>query len=161
MDNTIKLTKDDRLVLEIETDEGIKTGESLVFDLEDIELPLKYQKMIEEEKKNRNWLKNQEIIISKKQETPKKGTFMTSKELEKIKVLNSFFNKEIEIYNMFLGENGVQKLLNGRKMGWTRLREIDKVIETYIVPKLKIKKDTIINKIETLYSNLDDKRVIK
>ena len=45
MDNTIRLSKDDRLVLEIVTDEGDKTGEYLTFDLEDIELPLKYQKM--------------------------------------------------------------------------------------------------------------------
>lgn len=161
MDNTIRLSKDDRLVLEIVTDEGDKTGEYLTFDLEDIELPLKYQKMLEEERKNRNWLKNQEVILSKKQDVKKKGAFMTEKELETVKVVNSFFNKEVEIYNMFLGENGVQKLLNGRPMGWTRLNEINKIIETYIVPKLNIKKDTIINKIKSTYSLDESKQVLK
>lgn len=161
MDNIIKLNQDDRLILEIVTDKGEKTGEYLIFDLEDIELPLKYSNMLEEEKKNKNWLNNQEVILSKKQDFKKKGSYLSNNELERVKNLNTFFNKEIEIYNMFLGENGVQKLLNGRKMGWTRLKEINKIIEKYVLPKLDIKKETIINKIKDVYSINEDKEVLK
>ena len=160
MDNYIQLNKDDRLKLEIITDDGKPTGEYLVFDLEDIELPLKYQKLLEEEKKNRQWIRNQEIIINKREDVKGKK-LMSKNEEDLIRAVNEFFNKEIEIYNMFLGENGVQKLLNGRPMGWTRLKEIDEIIEKYIIPKLDIKKESIKDKIKNKYGNIQDKEVLK
>ena len=52
---------------------------------------------------------------------------------------------------MFLGENGVQKLLNGRKLGWTSLRNIDKIIEKQILPYIDINMDKIADKIEKTY----------
>ena len=161
MENIIKLNQDDRLVLDIVTADGEKTGDYLVFDLEDIELPLKYANMLEEERKNRSWLKNQEIILSKKQDVKNKKDYLSKNEIERVKIYNSFYKKEIEIYNEFLGENGVQKLLHGRKMGWTRLEEINKIISTYILPKLDMKKETIINKIENIYSIDANKEVMK
>ncbi len=161
MDNIIKLNNDDRLRLDIVTADGEKTGEYLVFDLEDIELPLKYATMIEEERKNRNWLKNQEVILSKKQDTKNKKDYLSKNELERIKIYNEFYKREIEIYNEFLGENGVEKLLHGRKMGWTRLKEINDIISKYVLPKLKIKKENIINKIESMYSTDASKEVLK
>jgi hypothetical protein len=53
---------------------------------------------------------------------------------------------------MFLGENGVQKLLNGREIGWDTLKEIDEIIEKAILPKLEINADSIKNKIINKYS---------
>ena len=46
-DNVIKLGKSDVLRLSIRTNEGKEIGEYLEFDLNDIELPLKYQELIE------------------------------------------------------------------------------------------------------------------
>ena len=66
MENFIQLNKDDVLRLEIRTDDGKSTGEFLEFDLEDIELPLKYQEMSEMEKRNQQNLRNQFLIIDKK-----------------------------------------------------------------------------------------------
>ena len=159
-DNYIQLNKDDRLKLEIVTDTGESTGEYLIFDLEDIELPLKLQKMLDDAKKNEQWIKNQELIIKKREDV--KGKKLLSKNEEDLmKSYQEFFEKEIEIYNQFLGENGVQKLLNGRPMGWTRLREIDEIIEKYIMPKLNLSKDKIINKIKSTYSQEDSKEELK
>jgi len=159
-DNYIQLNKDDRLKLEIVTDKGESTGEYLVFDLEDIELPLRLQKMFEDNKKNIQWIKNQEVMINKREDV--KGKKLLSKnEEDLIKAVNEFFDKEIEIYNQFLGENGVQKLLNGRPMGWTRLKEIDEIIEKCIMPKLKINKDKIMDKIKTTYGSKDSKEELK
>lgn len=146
----ITLEKDNVLRLGIKTSEGIETGEFLEFDLEDIELPLKYQELYEKEKKNREFLRNQFLIIDKKQDSKTKG-FLTKNQTEKFKVLNQFFKKEVEIYNGFLGENGVQKLLNGRKLGWTSLDNIDKIIETQIAPYIDITKEDITNKIKQKY----------
>lgn len=148
--NIIKLNKSDVLTLKIETSDGKDTGEYLEFDLEDITLPLKLQELVEKDKKNREMLKNQMFIIDKRQDV--KGKKLLSKnEEDKIRALNDFFNKEVEVYNMFLGENGVQKLLNGRKLGWSTLEEIDNIIEKQIEPKLEINKDKIIDKIKKKY----------
>lgn len=149
-DNVIKLNKDDILRLEIVTNKGEKTGEHLEFDLEDIELPLKYQELIEKDKKNKEHLRNQILIIEKRQDV--KGKKLLSKnEEDTIKALNDFFKKEVEVYNMFLGENGVQKLLNGRKLGWTTLQEIDEIIEKQITPYLDVDMKKITDKVKQKY----------
>lgn len=149
-DNIIKLNKDNVLRLRIQTDEGKDTGKILEFDLEDIELPLKYQELIEKDKKNKENLRNQMVIIDKRQDV--KGKKLLSKnEEDKIRALNDFFKKEVEVYNIFLGENGVQKLLNGRKLGWTTLQEIDEIIEKQITPHLDVNMENITKKVKEKY----------
>ena len=149
-DNTIKLNKNDVLTLKIQTDDGKYTGEYLEFDLGDIELPLRYQDLIEKDKKNKEQLKNQMLIIDKRQDV--KGKKLLSKnEEDKIKALREFFVKETEVYNMFLGENGVKKLLNGRKFTWTTLQEIDEIIENQIAPHLDISMKHITDKVKEKY----------
>ena len=152
-DNFIQLNKDDVLRLGIKTSEGIDTGEYLEFDLEDIELPLKYQELIEKDKKNKDQLKNQMLIIEKRKDV--KGKKLLSKnEEDKIKALNDFFKKEKDIYDMFLGERGVEKLLNGRKLGWTSLQEIDEIIAKQIAPYLDLRMDKITEKIKNKYKQV-------
>ena len=161
-DNFIQLKKNDILRLGIKTAEGEDTGEYLEFNLEDIELPLKYQDLIEKDKKNKENLRNQLLLIDKRQDV--KGKKLLSKnEEDKIRAVNDFFNKEIEVYNMFLGERGVEKLLNGRKLGWTSLQEIDDIIEVQIAPYLNNAVDRISDKIKSKYGVAKDtnKEVLK
>lgn len=149
-DNVIKLSKDNVLRLKIETSEGEDTGKYLEFQLDDIELPLKYQDLLEKDKKNKENLKNQLIIIDKRQDV--RGKKLLSKnEEDKIKALNDFFRKEIEVYDMFLGENGVKKLLNGRKFTWTTLQEIDEIIEKQITPYLDVNIKSITERVKEKY----------
>ncbi len=151
MENFVQLSKSDVLRLGIRTEEGKDTGEYLEFDLEDIELPLRYQELLEKDKKNKENLKNQMLIIDKRQDV--KGKKLLSKnEEDKIKAINDFFNKEVEVYNMFLGENGVQKLLNGRKLTWLVFEEIDEIIEKQIVPHLNLNMKNITDKVKEKYS---------
>ena len=149
-ENFIKLNKDDVLRLEIRTNEGEPTGEYLEFDLEDIELPMRFQELVDKNKKNRQFLKNQFVIIEKREDV--KGKKLLSKnEEDKIKAINEFFKKEVEIYNMFLGENGVEKLLNGRKLGWTSLQEIDEIIAKQIMPHIDMTMEKITEKVKNKY----------
>ena len=149
-ENFIKLNKDDVLRLEIRTNEGEPTGEYLEFDLEDIELPMKFQELVDKNKKNRQFLKNQFVIIEKREDV--KGKKLLSKnEEDKIISINEFFKKEVEIYNMFLGENGVEKLLNGRKLGWTSLQEIDEIIAKQIMPHIDMTMEKITEKVKSKY----------
>ena len=150
-DNIIKLNKNNVLRLKIETNDGKETGEYLEFDLEDIEIPLKYQELLEKDKKLKRDLRNQMIIIDKREDVKTKNKLLSRNEEDKIKALNEFFNKEVEVYNMFLGENGVQKLLNGRKLGWTSLQEIDEIIEKQISPYLNYSIDSITDKVKEKY----------
>ena len=150
MDNFIQLKKNDVLRLGIRTEDGKETGEYLEFDLEDLELPLRYQELVEKDKKNKEHLRNEMLIIDKRQDV--KGKKLLSKnEEDKIKAINEFFKKEAEIYNMFLGEHGVEKLLNGRKLGWTSLQEIDEIIEKQITPHLDLSMKNITNKVKEKY----------
>lgn len=155
-DNFIKLNKNDSVLkFEIRTDDNKPTGEFLEFDLEDIELPLKYQQVIEMDEKNKKNLQNQLFLIEKRQDI--RGKKLLSKnEEDKIRALNEFYKKEIEIYNMFLGKNGVQKLLNGQKINWTSLNVIDEIIEKQIAPKLDFKMENITNKIKAKYANIGE-----
>ena len=156
-DNFIQLKRDVNVLrLGIKDEEGRDTGEFLTFNLEDIELPLRYQEIIEEDRKNRLYLKNQFTIIDKKEDHRGKK-LMSANEEAKIRALNEFYKKEVEVYNMFLGDNGVQKILCGRALSWTTLEEIDKIIEEVIVPKLNIKAENIKQKIMTKYQVKDNK----
>ena len=156
----IRLKDDDTLKLEIVDSNGVSTGEFLEFQLEDIELPFKYQEIIERLKKSRQNLKNQFAIIKKKQDHKGKK-LMSSNEEEKLKALNDFYKEQVEIYNIFLGENGVQKLLNGRKLRWTTLSEIDELIEKQIAPQLNVTMDDITKKIKSKYSNKKEDNVLE
>lgn len=149
-DNVIKLNKDNILRLEIEDSNGNKTGESLEFDLEDLEMPLKYQELLEKDKKNRENLRNQLLIIDRREDV--KGKKLLSKnEEDKIKAINEFFKKTVEVYNMFLGDRGVEKLLNGRKLGWTSLQDIDDIIAKQITPYLNLSMESITAKVKEKY----------
>ena len=158
----IKLNNsDDVLRLYIQTKDGKETGEYLEFDMEDIDLLDNLQKMQNDLVKNYNWLKNQFTIIEKKQDFTKKGNLMSNNKKMKYDALKSFFNKQKEIYNIFLGENGVEKLLYGRKFEWNTMNEINEIIEKQISPYLDITMKSITDKIKNKYSQVETKEEIE
>ena len=152
-DNEIQLKKSkDILRLKIKDENGNNTGNYLEFNLGDLDYLLVLQDMMEADKKNRAYLQNQYTIINKKQDHKGKKLFSANEEA-KIKAMNEFYKKEAEIYDMFLGKDGVKKLLNGRKLTPATLDEIDEIIEKAILPKLEIKAEDIKKDIMAKYSN--------
>ena len=153
-DNNIIQLKEskDVLRLKIKDEKGNDTGNFLEFNLGDLDYLLVLQDMMEADKKNREYLKNQYTIIDKKEDHKGKKLFSSNEEA-KIKATNEFYKKEAEIYDMFLGKDGVKKLLNGRKLTLARLDEIDEIIEKAILPKLQIKAEDIKKDIMAKYSN--------
>ena len=149
--NFIQLKKDNILRIGIKDIEGNDTGEHLEFDMEDIELPLRLNECEARHRKNLEFLKMQFVIIDKKED--KKGKFILSwKEEEKLKVLQEFYKREMEALDLFLGQNGTNKLLNGRKPYYSMYEDINDMLVP-ILPKLKLKADDIANKIKEKYSN--------
>lgn len=159
-ENFVQLNKSSLLRLGIKDENGKDTGEYLEFDLEDIELPLKYQDLLEQEKKNRQNLKNQLMIIEKRQDVKGKK-LMSKNEEDKIKAINEFYKKEVDVLNGFLGDKGVEKLLNGRKIGWTTLEEIDEIVSKQIQPYLKDNMTSIEDKIKNKYGHKEETDVLK
>lgn len=159
-ENFVQLNKSNLLRLGIKDENGKDTGEYLEFDLEDIELPLKYQDLLEQEKKNRQNLKNQLMIIEKRQDVKGKK-LMSKNEEDKIKAINEFYKKEVDVLNGFLGDRGVEKLLNGRKIGWTTLEEIYEIVSKQIQPYLKDNMKSIEDKIKNKYGHKEETDVLK
>ena len=151
MADFIQLKKDNILRIGIKDTGGNDTGEHLEFDMEDIELPLRLNECEAKHRKNLEFLKMQFVIIDKKED--KKGKFiLTWKEEEKLKVLQEFYKREMEALDLFLGQNGTNKLLNGRKPYYSMYEDISEMLEP-ILPKLKLKADDIASKIKEKYSN--------
>ena len=149
-DNYIQVNDDDILVLKIKKN-GEETGEELRFDLNDIEFPLRYQEMLYKINKSKEKLKNDFVVIDRRPDIQGKKLFSKNAE-DKLKAFNDFTNKMVEAYNMFLGDNGVQKLLCGKKLGWTTLSEIDDIIDKQIAPLVLTSFEDIEKKIIDKYS---------
>ena len=76
MADFIQLKKDNIFRIGIKDIEGNDTGEHLEFDLEDIELPLRLNECEAKHRKNLEFLRNQFVVIEKKED--KKGKFILS-----------------------------------------------------------------------------------
>lgn len=151
MEDFIQLKKDNIIKIGIKDSKGNDTGEHLEFDLEDIDLPLKLQECDETHKKNLQYVKMQIMVINKKQDKKGKKIFSANEE-EKIKVVKEFYKREMEALDLFLGENGTKKLLNGRKPYFSMYDDINEMLEP-IMPIIKKGFDNIENKIKNKYKD--------
>ena len=68
MKDFIQLKEDNVIRVGIKDKDGNITEGVLEFDIEDVELPLKYQEMLEKHKKNESELRHQLTIINKKED---------------------------------------------------------------------------------------------
>ena len=123
------------------------------FDLEDIELPLKWNKCEFLVRKAQQDLKWDFIIIDKRQDV--KGKMLLSKnEEDKIKAIQKYYKTMEDAMDLFLGKGSVQKIF-----GDTRYYEMyEDLVEMLkpILPKIKINADDVFNKIKNRYKNKDE-----
>lgn len=133
------------------TKDGKKTGEHLDFDLEDIELIDRLDRIYNKILKNQQWIKNEMTIIDKKQDFKKKNSLMSNNEKLKYEAIKKYYNEQRNAFDLFLGENGVEKLLYGRKFEWGTLNEISEIISNQIYPQLKISMKNITEKVKEKY----------
>ena len=159
MADFIQLKKDNIIRIGIKDFEGNDTGEHLEFDLEDIELPLKYQECEERHKKNVQYVKMQFAVINKKQDV--KGKKLLSKnEEEKLKIVSEFYKREMEALDLFLGKGGTLKLLNDGKPYYSMYDDIKEMLEP-IMPIIQKGFDSIEDKIKRKYSDKKESNVLE
>lgn len=136
--------KDDNIVKDKKGNEVF-----IEFDLGDIELPLKYNKCINQIEQARKNLKAQFIIIDKKQDHKGK-TLLSSNETEKVKVTKQFY-KDMEIaMDLFLGQGGTKKFLNGKNPYWEMWDDIDEMLKPYY-NKMKLTISDMTDRIKEKY----------
>lgn len=154
MENYVQLKKDNIKRIGIKDAKGNDTGNYLEFDMEDVEYPLKLQECEELHKKNVSYVRNQFLIIDKKQDH-KGRKILSSNQEEKIKILTEFYKREMNALDLFLGEGGTAKLLNGRKPYYSMYDDISEIIKP-ILPLLKQTSENIADKIKQKYSAKKD-----
>lgn len=119
------------------------------FDLGDIELPLKYNKCVNQIEQARKNLKTQFIIIDKKQDHKGKQ-LLSSNEVEKVKATKQFY-KDMEVaMDLFLGQGGTRKFLNGKNPYWEMWDDIDEMLKPHY-DKLKLTIDDMTNRVKNKY----------
>ena len=81
---------------------------------------------------------------------------MSNNEHLKYDAIRTFFKKEKEVLDLFLGKGGVDKLLYGRSLQWNTLSEITSIIEEQIAPYFDITMDNIAKSIKEKYGSQED-----
>lgn len=119
------------------------------FDLGDIDLPLNYNRCVEGVKNAQAKLKNQLIIINKKQDHKTKG-FLTANEEAKVKAMKQFYKETEEAMDLFLGKGGTKKYLNGRKPYWEMWDDINESLKPHL-SKMKLTVDDMTERIKEKY----------
>jgi hypothetical protein len=150
-DNYIQTGKNYTLKIGIKDANGNDTGNYLEFDLMDVSYMLKLEEAQKQHKKNYNVYCNQMKNINKKENH--KGKFiLSSNQEETLKAELEFYEKEEKALDMFLGEGGTKKVLNGRKFNdFTFNLIMDEIAP--IIPLLRKKQNEIINEIKEKYGN--------
>lgn len=104
-----KLNLSKKHLYEIEVNDN---GDTIVFDTNDLELPFKFNDAIIEIEKIQQYIKGQEVIISKK---PNEAHgVLTTHDEELRKLYKNSFAKMRKAMDMFLGEGGCQKIFGDR-----------------------------------------------
>ena len=137
-EKTIVLKRIDSIKLKLVTENGEPTGEYLYIKVKDIDAPTRFQKMIDDLQKIGIEFRDKINIIQKQQDSKLKGEILSKNQKSEHEALKEYFNKRIKVYNQFLGENGVQKLLNGQEPTIDVFDWIDEIIETQIAPHIDL-----------------------
>ena len=149
----------------IVTKEGKETGEYIEINLEGISILDKIDKFYHDYPKNRKWIRDELLIIKKKQDFTKKGELMSNNQRLEYEAIKKYYNMQKNTFDLFLGKDGVDKLLYGRDLEWNTIDEIQKLITEQIIPQLDITIENITNKIKKQYNlkeeDIEEIKVIK
>lgn len=136
----------------IKTEEGKETGEYIEINLESIEILDKLDQFYHDYPKNRKWIRDELLIIRKKQDFIKKGELKSNNQRLETEALKKYFDMQKETFNLILGKNGVDKLLYGRELEWDTYDAIEKLITEKIIPELNVTMNKITDKIIKKYN---------
>lgn len=155
MKEYVQLKEDNILRVMVKDKDGNDTDCVLFFDIEDIELPLRISKSAYEHKKNMDWIKNQFIIIDKKQD--KQDGLLSLRERLKLEAFKEFYEKEMIAIDLIIGEGKTKEILAimKRKPYYSMFEDITDMLEP-IMPKLQQTADDVIDRVKEKYTKKEE-----
>jgi len=139
------------LTINIYRENGEYTGNNLVFNLKNLDTIGKYDEMHQKLTKNTKWYNDQKIIIRKQQDFKSKDSLMTNNEKKLYELNKEYLKKQIKAFDLFLGDGGVNKVLDGDSFDLDSILIIRDYIEKQILPYLKISKENIVKEMNEKY----------
>ena len=103
--NSIRVKNKDVYTIEVNDD-----GDTIQFDITDIELPFRLERAYKMASDATKWLKAQQVIIAKKQDTAKKGDLMTVKERATLEAYRECFKRMRAAVDEFAGAGASEKI---------------------------------------------------
>lgn len=125
-------------------------GETIVFDLTDIGLPLKLAKAFDDIEELRKQYKIKELAISKKPYSKKKTGVFSEKDMEHLKLMQATFDKMRQAMDGFLGEGSCQKIF-GDSNYFEMYEELFEALAPHI-EKMGMRMDDIKQRIAAKYA---------
>ena len=147
--NSLRVERKDIYTIEVND-----KGETIEFDLVDVELPFKCERAISEVKRITNDLGAQLVIIQKRQDHKQDGKVMTANEEAVMSAYKKAFKEMRVAMDAFLGEGACHKIFGDRnyiEMYDDLFRELAPHLE-----KMKINNDGIMERIKNKYGAKDD-----
>lgn len=144
--NSIRVKSKDAYIIEVNDN-----GDTIEFDITDIELPFKLERAKQKAADATKWLKGQQVIIAKKQDTAKKGDFMTVKERATLEAYRECFKRMREAVDEFAGAGASDKIFGDKNF-----LEMFNVFMEQMEPhfdKMQLKGVDIRKRIEEKYSD--------
>ena len=151
--NSIRIEKRDIYTVEVND-----KGETIEFDLVDIELPFKCERALSEVNRISSELQAQLVIIRKREDHKQKGKLMTANEEACMKAYKEAFKQMRVAMDAFLGEGACQKIFGNRnyvEMYDDLFRALAPHLE-----KMKLNTEGITERIKAKYSK-DDGGVLR
>lgn len=132
-------------------------GETIEFNLEDVELPLKMQYALEKIEKIKQYTEAQEMIISKQSDAqPKYGLSKNKK--ARLELYTKAFKDMRAAMDEFLGKDGCQKIFGDRN-SFSMFDKLFEQLEPHI-KKMGIENDAVIKSIEKKYTKESNDDII-
>lgn len=157
MEDFIQIKEENVLKIGVKDKDGKDTGLVITFDLQDIDFPLRFNKMDGLHKKNLSVLKQQGAAIDKQED--KKGKFLLSWKTEKkIELLKEHYQREMVALDLLIGEGMTQKILDAidRKPYYNMFDDIVEALLP-VLNKIDSEATKLINSVEKKYGvNIDE-----
>ena len=144
--NSIRVRNKDAYIIEVNDN-----GDTIEFDVTDIELPFKLERAYKAASDATKWLKTQQLLIAKKPDTAKKGDFMTTRERATLEAYRTTFKKMRAAIDEFAGAGASDKIF-GDKNYLEMFNDFMKEMEPHL-DKMELKSVDISKKIAEKYSD--------
>lgn len=147
--NSIRIKRDDIYTIEVNDN-----GDTIEFDLLDIELPFKADRALQEVDKITKQLKGKLVIISNQEDHKLDGKIITANEEATLEAYKEAFTAMRKAMDTFLGEGACQKIFGDRNY-LTMYNDLFEQLAPHL-EKMKISTAGVMDRIKSKYGNKDE-----